>query len=139
MNGQHLLEVSDLRVVFSTDDGPVHAVDGISYSVDAGRTLGIVGESGSGKSVASLTTMGLTRGRNTRISGRIAFEGRDLLEASVAQLRDIRGNEIAMIFQDPMSSLHPFYKVGKQLSEAIRTAGLTSFRMSSPEGCGSAP
>jgi peptide/nickel transport system ATP-binding protein len=117
----HLLQVEDLRVQFVTDDGIVHAVDGISYSLDPGRTLGIVGESGSGKSVSSLTTMGLTRGRSTRISGRIMFEGRDLLQASSEDLRKIRGNEIAMIFQDPLSSLHPFYKVGTQLSEAIRT------------------
>jgi peptide/nickel transport system ATP-binding protein len=115
-----LLQVEDLRVEFVTDDGVVHAVDGISYGVDTGKTLGIVGESGSGKSVSSLTTMGLTRSRSTRISGRILFEGRDLLQASNEELRQIRGNEIAMIFQDPLSSLHPFYKVGSQLSEAMR-------------------
>jgi peptide/nickel transport system ATP-binding protein len=116
-----LLEVEDLRVQFRTDDGVVHAVDGVSYAVEEGRTLGIVGESGSGKSVTSLTTLGLTRGRSTEISGRIVFEGRDLLQASGEELRRIRGNEIAMIFQDPLSSLHPMYKVGVQLSEAIRT------------------
>ena len=115
-----LLAVEDLRVEFVTDDGIVHAVDGISYSLSAGRTLGIVGESGSGKTVASLTTMGLTRGRNTRVSGRILFEGRNLLELPGEELRQIRGGEIAMIFQDPLSSLHPFYKVGSQLVEAIR-------------------
>ncbi|MGI9184514.1 MAG: ABC transporter ATP-binding protein [Solirubrobacteraceae bacterium] len=116
-----LLEVEDLRVAFTTDDGVVHAVDGISYSVETGKTLGIVGESGSGKTVSSLTTMGLTRGAATRISGRIMFEGRELLEASGDELRRIRGNDIAMIFQDPLSSLHPFYKVGTQLVEAVRT------------------
>jgi peptide/nickel transport system ATP-binding protein len=116
-----LLEVSDLRVEFSTEDGIVHAVDGISYDVDTGRTLCIVGESGSGKSVTSLTTLGLTRGKNTQVSGRIAFEGRDLLALSEAEMRSIRGNDIAMIFQDPLSSLHPFYKVGAQLVEAIKT------------------
>jgi peptide/nickel transport system ATP-binding protein len=116
-----LLRVEDLRVHFVTDDGIVHAVDGISYDVEGGTTLGIVGESGSGKTVSSLTTMGLTRGRNTRISGRILFEGRDLLMASAEELRRIRGNEIAMIFQDPLSSLHPFYKVGAQLIEAVQT------------------
>jgi peptide/nickel transport system ATP-binding protein len=116
-----LLEVQDLRVEFITDDGVVHAVDGISYSLEAGQTLGIVGESGSGKTVSSLTTMGLTRGRNTRISGRILFEGKDLLTVSSEELRRVRGNDIAMIFQDPLSSLHPFYKVGAQLIEAIRT------------------
>jgi peptide/nickel transport system ATP-binding protein len=119
--GTALLEVEDLRVQFVTDDGIVHAVDGVSYVVETGTTLGIVGESGSGKTVSSLTTMGLTRGRNTRISGRILFEGRDLLTASGEELRRIRGNEIAMIFQDPLSSLHPFYKVGTQLVEAVRT------------------
>jgi peptide/nickel transport system ATP-binding protein len=116
-----LLEVEDLRVQFATDDGVVHAVDGISYSVDTHKTLGIVGESGSGKTVSSLTTMGLTRSRTTRISGRIVFEGRELLQASGEDLRQIRGNDIAMIFQDPLSSLHPFYKVGAQLVEAVRT------------------
>jgi peptide/nickel transport system ATP-binding protein len=116
-----LLEVQDLRVEFVTDDGVVHAVDGISYSLDTGQTLGIVGESGSGKTVSSLTTMGLTRSRNTRISGRILFEGKDLLTISSEELRRIRGDDIAMIFQDPLSSLHPFYKVGSQLIEAIRT------------------
>jgi peptide/nickel transport system ATP-binding protein len=116
-----LLEVEDLRVEFVTDDGLVHAVDGVSYAVETGRTLGVVGESGSGKTVSSLTTMGLTRSRNTNISGRILFEGTDLLLASNEELRRIRGNDIAMIFQDPLSSLHPFYKVGTQLIEAIRT------------------
>jgi peptide/nickel transport system ATP-binding protein len=116
-----LLEIKDLRVHFDTDDGLVKAVDGVSYTVDRGQTLGIVGESGSGKSVSSLTVMGLTRSPNTRISGQILFEGRDLLQASDEDLRAIRGNEIAMIFQDPLSSLHPFYKVGKQIAEAVRT------------------
>jgi peptide/nickel transport system ATP-binding protein len=116
-----LLAVEDLRVEFVTDDGIVHAVDGISYTLSTGRTLGIVGESGSGKTVASLTTMGLTRARNTRVSGKIMFEGRNLLELSGEELRRIRGDEIAMIFQDPLSSLHPFYKVGAQLVEAIRS------------------
>jgi peptide/nickel transport system ATP-binding protein len=115
-----LLEVRDLRVHFDTDDGLVKAVDGVSYSLERGRALGIVGESGSGKSVSSLTVMGLTRARNARISGEIMFEGRDLLKASERDLRQLRGNEIAMIFQDPLSSLHPYYKVGKQLVEAIR-------------------
>jgi peptide/nickel transport system ATP-binding protein len=115
-----LLTVRDLTVHFQTDDGLVKAVDGISYDVYRGRALGIVGESGSGKSVSSLTVMGLTRQRNARISGEVMFEGRDLLKASDAELRAIRGNDIAMIFQDPLSSLHPYYKVGWQLVEAIR-------------------
>jgi peptide/nickel transport system ATP-binding protein len=116
-----LLEVEDLRVHFETEDGLVKAVDGISYSVDRGQTLGIVGESGSGKSVSSQTVMGLTRTRNARISGTVRFDGKDLLGASDEELRQIRGDDIAMIFQDPLSSLHPFYKVGKQIVEAIRT------------------
>jgi peptide/nickel transport system ATP-binding protein len=116
-----LLSVRDLRVHFETDDGLVKAVDGVSYDVMPGGALGIVGESGSGKSVSSLTVMGLTRAGNARISGEVIFEGQDLLQADNKALRRIRGNEIAMIFQDPLSSLHPFYKVGSQLVEAIRT------------------
>ena len=115
-----LLEVVDLRVHFETDDGLVMAVDGISYSVERGETLGIVGESGSGKSVSSLTVMGLTRARNARISGTVRFDGQDLLKASDDEIRAIRGDDVAMIFQDPLSSLHPFYKVGKQIAEAVR-------------------
>jgi len=114
-----LLEVHDLKVDFETDDGTVKAVDGASFAVDRGRTLGIVGESGCGKSVANLTILGLTRASNTTISGRVLLEGRDLIEASSEELRAVRGREIAMIFQDPLTSLHPFYKVGKQLVEAI--------------------
>jgi peptide/nickel transport system ATP-binding protein len=117
--GAPLLAVEDLQVKFSTEDGLVHAVDGVSYTVRKGETLGIVGESGSGKTVTSLTTMGLTRGANTRVSGRIMFNGRDLLGLPGEELRRIRGNEIAMIFQDPLSSLHPYYKVGRQLLEAV--------------------
>src|SRR5215203_317826 len=116
-----LLEIDNLRVHFETDDGVVKAVDGISYTVDRGQTLGIVGESGSGKSVSSLTVMGLSRARNARLSGSIKFDGKELLTASDDDLRRIRGNDIAMIFQDPLSSLHPFYKVGAQIVEAIRT------------------
>jgi len=115
-----LLEVADLRVHFETEDGLVKAVDGISYTVDRGQTLGIVGESGSGKSVSSLTVMGLTRARSARITGTVRFNGKDLLGASDDELRTIRGDDIAMIFQDPLSSLHPFYKVGNQIVEAIR-------------------
>ena len=115
-----LLTVEDLRVTFRTDDGIVHAVDGISYTVQAGKTLGIVGESGSGKTVSSLTTLGLTRSRSSEIDGRIIFEGEDLVAMPDDQLRRIRGNDIAMIFQDPLSALHPFYKVGAQLVEAMQ-------------------
>jgi peptide/nickel transport system ATP-binding protein len=107
-------------VHFETDDGLVKAVDGISYTVDRGQTLGIVGESGSGKSVSSLTVMGLTRARNARISGTVRVDGEDLLTASDDEIRAIRGDDVAMIFQDPLSSLHPFYKVGKQIAEAVR-------------------
>jgi peptide/nickel transport system ATP-binding protein len=115
-----LLRVEDLHVEFPTEDGIVHAVDGITYQVFGAKTLGIVGESGSGKTVSSLTTLGLTRRQGARVSGRILFEGRDLVKASEDDLRSVRGNDIAMIFQDPLSSLHPLYRVGSQLIEAVR-------------------
>ncbi len=115
-----LLRVEDLRVEFPSEDGIVHAVDGITYQVMPGKTLGIVGESGSGKTVSSLTTLGLTRGQGASVSGRILFEGRDLVTLPESELRAIRGNEIAMIFQDPLSALHPLYRVGDQLIEAVR-------------------
>ena len=115
-----LLSVRDLKVHFNTDDGRVKAVDGVSYDIGAGRTLGIVGESGSGKSVSSLTVMGLTHSKTSDISGEIRFGGADLLQASDAEMRAIRGEEIAMIFQDPLSSLHPFYRIGDQLVEAVQ-------------------
>src|SRR4051795_9281758 len=123
-----LLEIKDLTVSFETDDGIVHAVDGVSYSIDEGQALGIVGESGSGKSGSSLTVMGLTRARNTRITGEILFKGKDLATAPDAEMRAIRGKEIAMIFQDPLSSLHPFYKVGDQLIEAVRAHNRSASR-----------
>jgi oligopeptide/dipeptide ABC transporter ATP-binding protein len=113
-----LLEVTDLRVSFPTEDGIVRAVQGISFSLEAGQTLGIVGESGSGKSVSTQTIMGLTRG--AEISGTALFEGQDLLTMNDHQLRKIRGAEIGMIFQDPLSSLHPQYKVGWQIVEMIQ-------------------
>jgi ABC-type dipeptide/oligopeptide/nickel transport system ATPase subunit len=115
-----LLEVSDLRVHFETEDGVVQAVDTISFEVASGETLGIVGESGCGKSVASMTILGLTRGPQTTISGRVMYGGRDLLSLGAADLQQVRGNDIAMIFQDPLSSLHPFYRIGDQIVEAIR-------------------
>ena len=114
-----LLSVEDLRVSFRTDDGIVRAVDGITYTVQPGKTLGIVGESGSGKTVSSLTTLGLTRSRGSKIEGRIMFGGEDMVTMHDDQLRRVRGNEMAMIFQDPLSALHPFYKVGTQLTEAM--------------------
>jgi peptide/nickel transport system ATP-binding protein len=115
-----LLRVEELRVEFPTEDGIVHAVDGVTYEVHKGRTLGIVGESGSGKTVSSLTTLGLTRQQGARVSGRILFEGKDLVTLPEDELRSVRGNDIAMVFQDPLSSLHPLYKVGRQLTEAVR-------------------
>ncbi len=115
-----LLEVKDLQVRFTTEDGVVNAVDGVSYAIDAGQTLGIVGESGSGKSVSSLTVMGLTRAKNAQITGEVLFEGQDLLQADEKAMRAIRGGPIAMIFQDPMSSLHPLYRIGAQLVEAVQ-------------------
>jgi peptide/nickel transport system ATP-binding protein len=117
---QKLLEVKDLRVHFETEDGLVKAVDGVSFALDRGHTLGIVGESGSGKSVANLTILGLTRAPNTRISGRVMLEGRDLVQLDGDEIRSVSGAEIAMVFQDPLSSLHPYYTVGTQLVEAIQ-------------------
>ena len=113
-----LLEVEDLHVSFNTPDGVVQAVRGVSYDIEAGKTLGIVGESGSGKSVSTQTIMGLTKG--AQVSGRAVFEGQDLLTASPDQMRAIRGAKIGMIFQDPLSSLHPYYTVGWQIVEMIR-------------------
>jgi peptide/nickel transport system ATP-binding protein len=115
-----LLEVSDLRVSFATEAGALTAVDGVSYTVEPGAALGIVGESGSGKSVSSLAVMRLLRGRNVSIGGSIRFDGRDLLALSEDEMRRVRGAEVAMVFQDPLSSLHPHYRVGAQLVEAIR-------------------
>ncbi|MBV8931813.1 MAG: ABC transporter ATP-binding protein [Kutzneria sp.] len=114
-----LLEVEDLHVSFRTDDGVVQAVRGVSFHLDRGETLGLVGESGSGKSVATQSITGLTRGAEIR--GRALFEGNDLLKADLADLRQIRGPGIGMIFQDPLTSLHPAYRVGWQIEEMIRT------------------
>jgi oligopeptide/dipeptide ABC transporter ATP-binding protein len=114
-----LLEVKDLRTFFHTDDGVVKAVDGVDFTVEKGQTLGIVGESGCGKSVTNLTIMGLNPKRNTVSSGQALWKGEDLLTAKPSRLRDIRGNEISMIFQDPMTSLNPVLTIGKQLVEAI--------------------
>jgi peptide/nickel transport system ATP-binding protein len=114
-----LLEVNDLRTHFRTDDGVVKAVDGVSFTVEKGKTLGIVGESGSGKSVTCLTIMGLNAKVNTITSGQALWKGNDLLKMNSRQLRAIRGDEIAMIFQDPMTSLNPVKTIGAQLIEAI--------------------
>ncbi|HWC34349.1 MAG TPA: ABC transporter ATP-binding protein [Mycobacteriales bacterium] len=113
-----LLEVEDLRVSFATPDGQLDAVRGLSFAVESGKTLGIVGESGSGKSVSTQAVMGLVRG--ARIAGTALFEGNDLLTMDSESLRKIRGAEIGMIFQDPLSSLHPYYRVGWQIVEMIR-------------------
>ncbi|HVA19618.1 MAG TPA: ABC transporter ATP-binding protein [Solirubrobacteraceae bacterium] len=118
--GEPLLCVEKLHVDFPTEDGVVKAVDGISYELGRGRTLGIVGESGSGKTVAALSVLGLTRAQGAQVQGRILLEGRDLLSLSEGELQKIRGNEIAMIFQDPSSALHPLYRVGAQIVEAVR-------------------
>jgi peptide/nickel transport system ATP-binding protein len=115
-----LLDVKDLRTHFRTDDGIVKAVDGVSFEVEKGQTLGIVGESGCGKSVTCLTIMGLNPKRNTISSGQAVFKGEDLLSMPKRRLRDIRGNDIAMIFQDPMTSLNPVHSIGRQLIEAIK-------------------
>jgi peptide/nickel transport system ATP-binding protein len=115
-----LLQVNDLKVHFPTDDGLVKAVDGISFQVMPGETLGVVGESGSGKSVSFLTVMGLITSKQARIEGEVIFKGQDLLKIPPDEMRHVRGEKISMIFQDPMTSLHPFYKVGAQIAEAIR-------------------
>jgi peptide/nickel transport system ATP-binding protein len=113
-----VLELRDLRIHFPTDDGLVKAVDGISFSLERGRTIGIVGESGSGKSVTSLGIMGLHQGGNAQVTGQILLDGEDLIAASPSRIRELRGSTMAMIFQDPLSALHPYYTVGKQITEA---------------------
>ncbi len=116
-----LLEVRHLKVNFPTEDGVVKAVDDVSFTIDRGETLGVVGESGSGKSVTFLTIMGLTNLKSARVTGEVIFQGQDLLKLPVEEMRNIRGSKMTMIFQDPLTSLHPFYKVGDQIVEAIRT------------------
>jgi len=118
---ERLLEVKNLKVRFTTEDGVVRAVDGVDFALDRGEVLGIVGESGSGKSVTAMTLLGLTRAPNTVFEGQVDYKGQDLLAMSERRLRDVRGNEIAMIFQDPMTSLNPVYRVGDQIIEAILT------------------
>jgi oligopeptide transport system ATP-binding protein len=116
-----LLEVEDLKMYFHTEDGVVRAVNGVSYKLEAGKTIGIVGESGSGKSVTAMTLMGLIDMPPGKIEGgSVRYKGVSLLEASEKDLRKIRGNKIAMIFQDPMTSLNPVYKIGHQLAEPLR-------------------
>ena len=115
-----LLELSKLSVSFATDDGVVQAVDGIDLSLQRGRTLGVVGESGCGKSVTSLAIMGLLPPENAKVGGEVRFEGRDLLKAPAGEMRDLRGRRLAMIFQEPMTSLNPSYTIGDQIIEAIQ-------------------
>jgi peptide/nickel transport system ATP-binding protein len=114
------LSVRDLRVSFPTGDGVVKAVDGLSFDVEQGQTLGIVGESGSGKSVTSQAILGLHKGTRAQITGEVWLEGNELVHADEHMMRALRGNEMAMIFQDPLSALHPFFRVGSQISEAYR-------------------
>ena len=161
---QHFLDVRDLRIHFPTDDGVVKSVDGLSFGLERGKTLGIVGESGSGKSVTSLGVLGLHKGTAARISGEIWLDGDELVGATPDAVRRLRGQKMSMIFQDPMSSLHPFYTVGAQIVEAYRVhndvskaaarstpstcsagwasrgprSASTTTRTSSPAACGSA-
>src|SRR4051812_40509367 len=114
------LQVQDLRVHFPTDDGLVRSVDGLTFSIDRGKTLGIVGESGSGKSVTSMSVMGLHKPDTAQISGRIMLDGTDLVGLPREQVREMRGKRMAMIFQDPLSAMHPYYTVGNQIIEAYR-------------------
>ena len=120
MTGELLLDVRDLAVRFPTPDGLVNAVSGLSFTLSRGETLGIVGESGSGKSVTNLAILGLLNRKRAQITGEVLFQGNDLLTASAAEIRAVRGKDIAMIFQDPFACLHPMYRVGSQIAEAVR-------------------
>jgi peptide/nickel transport system ATP-binding protein len=118
--GEAFLDVRDLKVHFPTDDGIVKSVDGLSFTLERGKTLGIVGESGSGKSVTSLSIMGLHKAGTAKISGEVLLDGQDLISASREEVRLLRGKRMAMIFQDPLSAMHPYYTVGRQIIEAYR-------------------
>jgi oligopeptide/dipeptide ABC transporter ATP-binding protein len=118
---ERLLEVEDLSVHFATVDGTVRAVDGVSFELERGKVLGIVGESGSGKSVTAMTLMGLTRDVNAKFGGEVRYKGTNLLDLSDRDMQAYRGDEIGMIFQDPMTSLNPVYRIGEQIVEAIQT------------------
>jgi peptide/nickel transport system ATP-binding protein len=120
MTAETLLEVRDLKVSFRTEDGLIPAVDGVSLSLSEGETLGIVGESGSGKSVTMMSVMRLINDPNARFEGEVVYKGRDLMKVPKDQMREIRGSGIAMIFQDPMTSLNPVYKIGWQIAEQIQ-------------------
>jgi peptide/nickel transport system ATP-binding protein len=114
------LDVRDLKIHFPTDDGLVKAVDGLSFTLERGKTLGIVGESGSGKSVTSLGILGLHKGTRAHLSGEVWLGGDELIAASKEHVRRLRGSRMAMIFQDPLSAMHPYYTVGAQIAEAYR-------------------
>jgi peptide/nickel transport system ATP-binding protein len=122
-DGRQLLDVRGLTVRFPTPDGVVQAVSEVSYTLSRGETLGVVGESGSGKSVSNLAIMGLLNRARTMISGDVEFKGRNLLTLPPDELRKVRGKEIAMVFQDPFASLHPMYRVGAQIAEAVTAHG----------------
>jgi len=115
-----LLSVNDLRVGFATEDGVVQAVDGVTFDLRPGEVVAIVGESGSGKSVTAQTIIGLTRASNARIEGSVKLDGEELTSASDAEMRRLRGERVAMVFQDPMTSFNPVYRIGNQIVEAIR-------------------
>ncbi len=119
MSADLLLDVRDLAVRFPTPDGVVNAVSGLTFTLRRGETLGVVGESGSGKSVTNLAILGLLNRRRANITGEVLFQGHDLLTATPQQIRDVRGKDIAMIFQDPFACLHPMYRVGSQIAEAV--------------------
>jgi peptide/nickel transport system ATP-binding protein len=123
-----LLEVRDLRVSFRTEDGVVRAVDGLSFSIALGEVLGIVGESGSGKTVSMMAVMRLIRDPNAEIEGQVLYRGRDLMRLPEREMRAVRGGEIAMIFQDPMTALTPVYTVGWQIAEQLRAHGAMTRR-----------
>src|SRR5262245_33570097 len=114
------LDVRELRISFDTDDGLVKAVDGLSFALDRGKTLGIVGESGSGKSVTSLGILGLHRRGTARVSGEVWLDNEELIGASAEHVRHLRGSKMAMIFQDPLTAMHPYFSVGAQIVEAYR-------------------
>ena len=116
---EHIIEVKDLRTYFYTDSGVVRAVDGVSFSIEPGKTLGIVGESGCGKSITSLSIMGLLESPGKVVGGTITFEGEDLLQKTDDEMRKVRGKKIAMIFQEPMTSLNPVFTIGEQIMEAL--------------------
>ena len=120
MSSAPLLSVDGLRVGFSTEGGVVQAVDGVTFDLRPGEVVAIVGESGSGKSVTAQTLIGLTRANNARIEGSVRLDGNELTSASNAEMRDLRGERVAMIFQDPMTSFNPVYRIGAQIVEAIR-------------------